>query len=117
LSEGEFEGLSAGLEEAVAELELGGAEGAPFVGHEVAGNGQEFVGEGLLQVGGELLGAGFLVGSERCRGHVGLRGRGMDFRGRLPLRAWCTKILPTFEEPTQSMRLARKAVDSRMNRL
>src|SRR6059058_1055776 len=78
LSQGEFEGLGAGLEEEVAELELGSAEGAPFIGHEVAGDSEEFVSEGLLEVGGQLLGAGFLVRGERCRGHGRLRGSGRD---------------------------------------
>jgi hypothetical protein len=78
LSQGELEGLRDGPEQEVAELELGGAEGALLVGDQAAGDVEEFLAEGLLQVGGQLLGAGFLLGSQRCRRHEALHGRGIS---------------------------------------
>jgi hypothetical protein len=63
------------LEEEVAELELGRAEGAFCVGDETTGDVEELVAEGLLEIGGQLLGAGFLLGGQGCRRPEGLHGR------------------------------------------
>jgi hypothetical protein len=52
LRQGELQGLGAGLEEEVAQLEFGLAKGALFVGDEATGDGQHLVGRGLVEVGG-----------------------------------------------------------------